>query len=75
MSNSNLRNWDWNDDAVTKVVVATGGFDPIHSGHIAYLEEAAQLGDRLIVGVNSDEWLTRKKGYPFMPINERLAIV
>ena len=75
MSNSHLRNWEWNDSAVTKVVVATGGFDPIHSGHIAYLEEAAQLGDKLIVGVNSDEWLTRKKGYPFMPINERLAIV
>ena len=58
-----------------KVVVATGGFDPIHSGHIAYLEEASKLGDILIVGVNSDSWLTRKKGYPFMPSTERVAIV
>ena len=58
-----------------KVVVATGGFDPIHSGHIAYLEAAAKLGDILIVGINSDAWLTRKKGYPFMPVGERVAIV
>ena len=57
------------------VVVATGGFDPIHSGHIAYLEEAAKLGDALIVGVNSNAWLTRKKGYPFMPSTERIAVV
>jgi len=57
------------------VVVATGGFDPIHSGHIAYLEEASKLGAILIVGVNSDQWLTRKKGYPFMPATERQAIV
>ena len=57
------------------VVVATGGFDPIHSGHIAYLKEARKLGDVLIVGVNSDAWLTRKKGHPFMPSTERVAIV
>lgn len=58
-----------------KIVVATGGFDPIHSGHIAYLEEASKLGDIVIVGVNSDDWLTRKKGYPFMPSTERVAII
>ena len=57
------------------VVVATGGFDPIHSGHIAFLEASAKLGDILIVGVNSDAWLTRKKGHPFMPIHERVAVV
>lgn len=57
------------------VVVATGGFDPIHSGHIAYLEAAAQLGDVLVVGVNSDAWLTRKKGHPFMPGHERVAVL
>ena len=50
-------------------------FDPLHSGHIAYFEEAKKLGDTLIVGVNSDEWLTRKKGQPFMTINERISIV
>jgi cytidyltransferase-like protein len=58
-----------------KIVVATGGFDPIHSGHIAYLEAASQLGDILIVGINSDAWLQRKKGAAFMPWDERYAVV
>jgi D-beta-D-heptose 7-phosphate kinase/D-beta-D-heptose 1-phosphate adenosyltransferase len=56
-------------------VVATGGFDPIHSGHIEYLKDASASGTRLIVGVNSDEWLKRKKGRYFMPWEERAAIV
>lgn len=58
-----------------KVVLVTGGFDPLHSGHIAYFEEAKKLGDMLVVGINSNEWLTRKKGQPFMDINERVNIV
>jgi cytidyltransferase-like protein len=58
-----------------KVVLVTGGFDPIHSGHISYLKCAKKLGDILVVGVNSDEWLTRKKGVPFMPLTERTNIV
>ena len=58
-----------------KVVLATGGFDPIHSGHISYLKAAKEMGDMLIVGLNSDEWLERKKGKSFMPWNERLNIV
>lgn len=58
-----------------KIVLVTGGFDPIHSGHISYFKEARTLGDMLIVGLNSDEWLTRKKGRAFMPWNERLCIV
>jgi D-beta-D-heptose 7-phosphate kinase/D-beta-D-heptose 1-phosphate adenosyltransferase len=58
-----------------KVVLVTGGFDPIHSGHIAYFKSARSLGDMLIVGLNSDEWLERKKGRAFMPWNERLCIV
>jgi len=58
-----------------KIVLVTGGFDPIHSGHIAYFKAAKQLGDLLFVGLNSDEWLTRKKGQPFMPYKERTAIV
>ena len=58
-----------------KTVLVTGGFDPLHSGHIEYFKSAKQLGDRLIVGVNSDEWLTRKKGRPFMPFKERCAII
>lgn len=58
-----------------KIVLVTGGFDPIHSGHINYLNSAKKLGDKLIVGLNSDAWLTRKKGKPFMPMNERLTIM
>jgi len=57
-----------------KVVIASGGFDPIHSGHIGYLNAAKQLGDILIVGVNSDDWLIRKKGQAFLPWNERAEI-
>lgn len=58
-----------------KIVLVTGGFDPIHSGHIAYFKAARALGDRLIVGLNSDEWLARKKGRAFMPWNERLCVI
>ena len=58
-----------------KIVVVTGGFDPLHTGHIAYFNAARQLGDKLIVGINSDEWLARKKGQPFMPITERMSII
>ena len=57
------------------IVLVTGGFDPMHSGHIKYLQAAKSLGDRLIVGVNSDAWLSRKKGSPFMPYKERAEIV
>lgn len=57
------------------IVLVTGGFDPIHSGHIEYFKEAKRLGDKLIVGLNSDAWLERKKGRAFMPIEERIAIV
>ncbi len=59
----------------SKIVMCTGGFDPLHTGHIAYLKAAKELGDILIVGINSDEWLERKKGKAFMPWNERLAIL
>ena len=57
------------------IVLVTGGFDPLHSGHIAYFEAARALGDKLIVGLNSDEWLERKKGKAFMSIYEREKIV
>jgi cytidyltransferase-like protein len=58
-----------------KVVIVTGGFDPLHSGHIEYFKAAKELGDHLVVGVNSDAWLARKKGRPFMPFEERAAII
>jgi cytidyltransferase-like protein len=58
-----------------RIVLITGGFDPLHSGHIAYINAARELGDSLIVGVNSDEWLRRKKGQEFMPWEERATII
>ena len=57
------------------IVLVTGGFDPIHGGHIDYFNAARQLGDILIVGINSDSWLERKKGQYFMPITERVQII
>lgn len=60
---------------MSKIILVTGGFDPLHSGHIAYFKAAKDLGDHLVVGLNSDAWLTRKKGRPFMPWNERAAII
>ena len=57
------------------IVLVTGGFDPLHSGHLAYFKAAKKLGDKLIVGVNSDSWLERKKGKNFLPLNERYEIV
>ena len=50
-----------------KISVVSGGFDPIHSGHINYISAAKKMGDLLIVMLNSDEWLKDKKGKPFMP--------
>jgi cytidyltransferase-like protein len=57
------------------IVVASGGFDPIHSGHIKLIKQARLLGDMLVVGINSDEWLARKKGRAFMPWQERLCVL
>ena len=58
-----------------KIIVVSGGFDPLHSGHIRLIKEARLLGDMLIVGINSDEWLARKKGRAFMPWQERLCVL
>ena len=58
-----------------KIVVVSGGFDPIHSGHIAYLKSAKNIGDKLIVALNSDEWLIKKKKKVFMSIEERKNIL
>jgi cytidyltransferase-like protein len=58
-----------------KIVLVTGGFDPLHPGHIEYFKAAKQLGDELHVGLNSDEWLTRKKGRPFMKFKDRAGII
>jgi cytidyltransferase-like protein len=58
-----------------KIVLVTGGFDPLHSGHIEYFKAAKKLGFLLVVGVNSDAWLIRKKGQAFMPFYERKTII
>ena len=58
-----------------KIAVVSGGFDPIHSGHIAYLKSAANGADRLIVCLNSDAWLEKKKGQYFLPFSERKVIL
>ena len=58
-----------------KLIVVSGGFDPIHSGHIAYFKSAKSHGDKLIVALNSDAWLEKKKGKFFMPFHERKSIV
>lgn len=57
------------------MVVVTGGFDLIHSGHINYLKEARSLGEKLIIGLNSDEFLQRKNGHVVMPFSERKSIL
>jgi|TARA_X000000950_G_scaffold92361_1_gene116265 cytidyltransferase-like protein len=58
-----------------KIIIVSGGFDPIHSGHIEYFKSAKNLGDKLIVALNSDRWLENKKGKFFMPFEERKTII
>jgi cytidyltransferase-like protein len=59
-----------------KVVVAvSGGFDPIHVGHVRMFNEARALGDELVVILNNDSWLRKKKGYAFMPEQERKEVI
>ena len=58
-----------------KIIVVSGGFDPIHSGHIEYLKSAKERGDKLIVALNSNSWLEKKKGKYFMPFSERKDIL
>ena len=57
------------------IIILSGGFDPVHKGHMRMFREAANLGAIVIVGLNSDEWLTRKKGKPFMEFEERKEIL
>ena len=57
------------------IALVTGGFDPIHSGHIKYFENAKKLSDCLVVGLNSDQWLIEKKGQYFQTWKERSNII
>ena len=60
---------------MNSLILVSGGFDPIHPGHLEYLREAKSLGQYLIVGLNSDAWLRRKKGKSFMPWDDRRRIL
>ena len=57
------------------LTLVTGGFDPLHSGHIAYFEKARELTNYLVVGLNTEEWLTKKKGQYFQSWKERAEII
>ena len=58
-----------------KLSLVTGGFDPIHSGHISYFTRAKDISDYIVVGINTEEWLTRKKGQYFQSWVERAEII
>ena len=66
---------NWNKDWRKSIIVLSGGFDPVHKGHLRMFREASWLGHQVIVGLNSDDWLTRKKGKPFMEFEERKEII
>lgn len=55
--------------------MVSGGFDPVHIGHVRMFNEAKKLGDELVVVINNDNWLRFKKGYAFMPEQERKEII
>jgi len=55
--------------------MVSGGFDPVHIGHVRLFNEAKKLGDELVVVLNNDNWLKLKKGYVFMPERERKEII
>jgi cytidyltransferase-like protein len=58
-----------------KVVAVSGGFDPVHIGHVRMFENTKKIGDKLVVILNNDHWLKKKKGYAFMPQEERAEII
>ncbi|HEX7651301.1 MAG TPA: adenylyltransferase/cytidyltransferase family protein [Candidatus Paceibacterota bacterium] len=57
------------------IVSVSGGFDPLHIGHLHLMEKAKDHGDKLVVILNDDEWLMRKKGFVFMPLKERAEML
>ena len=58
-----------------KVVAVSGGFDPVHPGHINYFREAKKLGDELVVIINNDHWIHSKKGHGFMSAKDRALVI
>ena len=57
-----------------KLIAVSGGFDPVHVGHVKMIQDAARMGDVIVI-TNSDAWLKRKKGYIFMPFEERQEVL
>ncbi|MBI3335781.1 MAG: adenylyltransferase/cytidyltransferase family protein [Candidatus Portnoybacteria bacterium] len=57
------------------IVAVSGGFDPLHVGHVRLFHEAKKFGGKLVVILNNDNWLKKKKGYVFMPENERKEVI
>lgn len=57
------------------IVAVSGGMDPLHVGHIRLFQEAKKLGDKLVVILNNDNWLRKKKGYVFMREDERKEVI
>ncbi|MDO8474490.1 MAG: HAD-IIB family hydrolase [bacterium] len=64
-----------NKERKITIVSVSGGFDPLHIGHVRLFQEAKKLGDKLVVILNNDNWLKKKKGYAFMPQEERKEII
>jgi len=58
-----------------KTIVVSGGFDPVHVGHVRMFKESKKLGDKLIIILNNDNWLKKKKGFVFMPEHERKEVL
>jgi D-beta-D-heptose 7-phosphate kinase/D-beta-D-heptose 1-phosphate adenosyltransferase len=58
-----------------RVVAVSGGFDPVHVGHVRMFEAAKKLGDELVVILNNDHWLRKKKSHVFMPQHERKEVI
>ena len=60
---------------MSTIALVTGGFDPLHSGHLALIKGAKEMSPIVAIGLNSDDWLYRKKGYVYMPFFERKEIL
>lgn len=56
-------------------ILVSGGFDPLHTGHLSMMREAKEIGDELIVVINNDNWLRKKKGFAFIPESVRFEVI